>query len=735
MNARFIQTGVLALATLCAAVPADADFTRFVVTADNRGAAGHAQVLQAAVDAADGPIEFVISPGDMDPLATSQAQVESVFGEGFPWIPVVGNHELEKQVDVTFLREYYKSHIHNFPKWGELFTFTGTGPPGNTDMNYSFDVGPVHIVVINNYWDGGTDPGDDIAVSGRVVPALSVWLAGDLSTSTKPFKLVFGHEPAYTRPDHQFGSTRHLGDSLDVDPTERDLFWKTLEDNGAHAYIHGHTHRYTTYRPAGSPVWQFEPSQARGLGDVDACFIIEADDQALRVHVYRSLGTSPMQHIETHTLRPDRPLPLLTARFQQGVGGYTGTVDTSVQQHLPDQNNAALAQLTCDTETSGPASVSQALLRFDGIIGSAPGRISAGAVVHRARLRLYTTDGTENNHVRFHRMLSAWSDKDTWNTLDAGVANDDVEADRYADQAIRADNRAGGYHDLDVTSSVRAWVERGRPNHGWALLPTGTDGWQGCSAEGATPPELIVEYELVAGATCRNFRQGDTNGYGGTVDTMLTEHAPDADHAATSEISIDTDDPSGTGHASVGLLRFENITGAAPQLVPPGATILSASVSIYTTNPSSGSGTANNIRWHRMLKPWRDTDTWNSLTGGVSDDDVEAARFIDGVIQTDHLSGVRHYVDVTPSLKAWVTKGQANHGWALLPTSTDGWDFQSVEGAPAPELRVVYRANQASGDGNCDGFVDSGDGAHIDWIGDGNMNIGNVDASVRLIGL
>ena len=257
-----------------------ADTVRFAVTSDSRGDAGHSFALAAVNSVAGGPGEFIITSGDMDPLATTEAQIDAAFGVGFPWYPIIGNHEQERPADVAYLRDFY---------WTTLDGWVNPGPDGSTEMTYSFDAGPVHIVVVNVYWNGTTGAGADIARDGDVVPALRDWIAADLAASSQPWKLLFLHEPPFPQADEQWGDARHAGDSLDRYPPNRDAFWQMAEDSGAIACFVGHTHRYSSYRPLGSPVWQLDSGQARGTDEYDTFFIVEADDESLIVDVYRSV--------------------------------------------------------------------------------------------------------------------------------------------------------------------------------------------------------------------------------------------------------------------------------------------------------------------------------------------------------------------------------------------------------------------------------------------------------------
>ena len=181
-----------------------------------------------------------------------------------------------------------------------------------------------------------------------------------------------------------------------------------------------------------------------------------------------------------------------TLQFQPGSGGYFGVVDTYLHQSQPDTSRASSTTLVVDSvDSKGEV---QALLRFDDIIGSASGQIPLGATILSATLVVQTT--SKGDGATLHRMLLPWSDSATWNSLANGIQADGIEA------MIPNDLDTGfipaGTTRLDVTTSLQAWAD-GQANHGWAFLPLGPDGWDFNSAEGSTPPTLIVEYTTADG--------------------------------------------------------------------------------------------------------------------------------------------------------------------------------------------------------------------------------------------
>ena len=51
-----------------------------------------------------------------------------------------------------------------------------------------------------------------------------------------------------------------------------------------------------------------------------------------------------------------------------------------------------------------------------------------------------------------------------------------------------------GIQSFDVTASLKAWLANPGSNYGWAILPTGPDGVNFNSSEGAITPKLVVQY-------------------------------------------------------------------------------------------------------------------------------------------------------------------------------------------------------------------------------------------------
>ncbi len=387
-----------------------------------------------------------------------------------------------------------------------------------------------------------------------------------------------------------------------------------------------------------------------------------------------------------------------TLVFQEGLNGYAGTQDTQLTSSAPGAASGAAASISVDGLDGSPGGPNHGLIRFDGVFGAGPGQIAPDSDVLHARLRVNIIN--PGSFWSFHRMLTAWDESATWNSLAAGVSADGVEAIGAPDAFLGAPNGnavvPNGFLDLDVTASLRAWMN-GATNHGWAILPVsaGTNGIDFNTSENAsasTRPQLIVTVPNQPVAV-RTFRQG-LGGYAGAVDTELRQADPSTAQDGNAVLTIDSDDPNGSGNDTQGLLRFDALFGGGAGQVPVGSRITSAVLLLHVGDAGSG------FTVHRMLRAWGAGETWDSLVGGVSLDDAEGEVFVLASAGANASSasvgtGALH-LDITEAAQAW-SAGAPNHGLLLRPLAngSNGVDVVTSEGAveaERPTLVVRYIA-------------------------------------------
>ena len=129
-----------------------------------------------------------------DPPDDVWAAVRSRIGTSYPWLPVVGNHEIDTSYSTPHT---FTTSIEWLRAYAMPFT-VNPGPPNAVNTCYSFDWDNVHIAVVNEYYDGTND---NTLVSGHgfISPQLLAWLNADLAATTRPVKFVVGHESPRTR--------------------------------------------------------------------------------------------------------------------------------------------------------------------------------------------------------------------------------------------------------------------------------------------------------------------------------------------------------------------------------------------------------------------------------------------------------------------------------------------------------------------------------------------------------
>ncbi|MBN1941837.1 MAG: DNRLRE domain-containing protein [Phycisphaerae bacterium] len=198
---------------------------------------------------------------------------------------------------------------------------------------------------------------------------------------------------------------------------------------------------------------------------------------------------------------------------------------------------------------------------------------------------------------------------------------------------------------------------------------------------GATEITVNGQAALPGDVRETTFQEG-LNGYDGTTDTQVLEEYPDSSYGSTTTLKVDSSDPGGSGHEDHVLIRFDDLFGTEEGQVPAGSEIFCATLMLNVSNEGSA------FTVHRMLQDWSDSATWNSLMDGISADDVEALAEADAT--TSSVSEGLLEIDVTESLIAWLN-GEANFGWALLPTDSDGVGFYSSEYETDESLRPMLR--------------------------------------------
>ncbi len=272
----------------------------------------------------------------------------------------------------------------------------------------------------------------------------------------------------------------------------------------------------------------------------------------------------------------------------------------------------------------------------------------------------------------------------------------------------------GGNTSINVTSSLQRY-SNGEPNNGWFLFHEGAFGDPGDGVEFRSsewsqpaPPTLTV----ITSAGQFTFINGQ-NGYNGVVDTHIDGTL--ADQAFGEDDSLITDGlVSEFGEIST-LIRFDGILGTGPNQIPPGTEILSANLSLVTTEQGGGT----RIYDLPSDASFDETTTWNQFVSTVGDP-VELYTLNEEAValqqNPDVGSGAKLDMNVTSSVQSY-SDGSPNAGWIIVPlipfldpgVSTgglgkgdDALSYISSEGGelvtlePQPLLRVTVAGDPPS---------------------------------------
>jgi trimeric autotransporter adhesin len=200
------------------------------------------------------------------------------------------------------------------------------------------------------------------------------------------------------------------------------------------------------------------------------------------------------------------------------------------------------------------------------------------------------------------------------------------------------------------------------------------------------------------------FQEG-TAGYTGTQDTYVQDSTPSTAYGAADRVVSDDGAPLRTG-----LIRFDNLSGSGAGQVPSGATVSSATLSVYVLDRDA----ADLIELRRMLSGWSEASTHAALVGGVQTDGSEASATIERTFSAGQLGWID--IDVSAAtVQAWLDGTASNHGWALVSNGADTWSFASSEHADAslrPTLTIEFTAPQAPVVG-----VSGGSASHVEGAG------------------
>jgi hypothetical protein len=212
----------------------------------------------------------------------------------------------------------------------------------------------------------------------------------------------------------------------------------------------------------------------------------------------------------------------------------------------------------------------------------------------------------------------------------------------------------------------------------------------------APPGTPDAGFDAAVPAVTATFGERDTSMFRGvTADTQLDLANPDFNYGGSIEFNCDSNT------LITGLVRFDLDS------IPPGATVLSATLELWTGTDPLSDGT---IELHRVLEDWREGNqdgatgdsSWNQRQPGVDWDvagaypPLSSTAGIEASLATS-AADTPYSFALSPALvQGWVDAPASNNGLACIVSSgvdADS-DFKSSESAfheRRPQLTIVYQ--------------------------------------------
>jgi hypothetical protein len=200
------------------------------------------------------PVDGLLLLGDNAYWSGTDAELSSnLFGPAQPYFrglyvwPAYGNHDGMSSNSLKQEGPYYEAFT--LPREGEA-----GGRPSGTEAYYSFDVGDVHVIVLDSF-ESPTGPGSKMID----------WLTLDLAANLRPWTIVAMHHPPYTFGSHNSDNPDDSGGLLfrmreDVVPV--------LDEAGVDILLTGHSHGYERSRPVDGHYGTSETYDSARMGKI-----------------------------------------------------------------------------------------------------------------------------------------------------------------------------------------------------------------------------------------------------------------------------------------------------------------------------------------------------------------------------------------------------------------------------------------------------------------------------------
>jgi len=164
-----------------------------------------------------------------------------------------------------------------------------------------------------------------------------------------------------------------------------------------------------------------------------------------------------------------------SAVFQDGLGGYVGTVDTFIKTSDSTNSYGTLEYVLWNTDDPvGTGQDTYGLIRFEDIFGSGEGQVPLDAGIVSATFSYEEIDGTRGGPMR--EVLVDWDESVTYDTFgpSPGVQSSDRGQTLIAQAWAGSGNGTLTPWDINVRESIIRWQQDPTTNRGWIVQAYGS---------------------------------------------------------------------------------------------------------------------------------------------------------------------------------------------------------------------------------------------------------------------
>ena len=292
----------------------------------------------------------------------------------------------------------------------------------------------------------------------------------------------------------------------------------------------------------------------------------------------------------------------------------------------------------------------------------------------------------------------------TYSTLDFGSADENVDFTAKSETLVF--NPGESFKDVTISINAADGLAEGFERFR-VLLSNASAGYQITNGSPTSAGNNNGEATVTitdANVSLAKFQNG-VNGYFGTTDAYLDGEFTTDFFGQDPVIRVDQAKGTTVGPPQQGLLRFDDMFGAALGQVPLGSQIFDAFLTLNVSNAASG----GDIRFFRMQQDWEQvTASWESPQGamgaviqnGVTPDGFEASAKADAVVTEPGKAGKVQIPLNVETIQSWANGSLTNFGWSIVSSSPSLWSFNSSEafltGTFKPEITILYTAPEAS---------------------------------------